>query len=137
MTKNQRVLGVGRLLITVYGILATAASVRAAYQLARKFDEAPLAYSLSAVSALVYILATIALAKSGSAAGRLVWHRVALITVWFELIGVVIVGSLSLIHPEIFQHSSVWSLFGIGYGFIPLALPILGLVWLRKQTKRG
>ena len=135
MTKNQRVLGVGRLLITVYGILATAASVRAAYQLARKFDEAPLAYSLSAVSALVYILATIALAKSGSAAGRLVWHRVALITVWFELIGVIVVGSLSFLAPDLFKHPTVWSEFGIGYGCIPLLLPILGLLWLRKNSR--
>lgn len=132
MTKNQRVLGVGRLLITVYGILATAATVRAAYQLARKFDEAPVAYSLSALSAVVYILATIALAKRGAG-----WHKVALATIWFELVGVLVVGSLSLIHPEIFQHASVWSLYGIGYGFIPLALPVLGLIWLRKQTNRA
>ena len=132
MTKNQRVLGVGRLLITVYGILATAATVRAAYQLARKFDEAPVAYSLSALSAVVYILATVALAKRGAG-----WHKVALVTIWFELVGVLVVGSLSLIHPEIFQHASVWSLYGIGYGFIPLALPVLGLIWLRKQTNRA
>ena len=132
MTKNQRVLGVGRLLITVYGILATAATVRAAYQLARKFDEAPVAYSLSALSAVVYILATVALAKRGAG-----WHKVALATIWFELVGVLVVGSLSLIHPEIFQHASVWSLYGIGYGFIPLALPVLGLIWLRKQTNRA
>ena len=132
MTKNQRVLGVGRLLITVYGILATAATVRAAYQLARKFDEAPVAYSLSALSAVVYILATVALAKRGAG-----WHKIALATIWFELAGVLVVGSLSLIHPEIFQHASVWSLYGIGYGFIPLALPVLGLIWLRKQTNRA
>lgn len=132
MTKNQRVLGVGRLLITVYGILATAATVRAAYQLARKFDEAPVAYSLSALSAVVYILATIALSRRGAG-----WHKVALATIWFELVGVLVVGSLSLIHPEIFQHASVWSLYGIGYGFIPLGLPVLGLIWLRKQSNRA
>jgi hypothetical protein len=26
----------------------------------------------------------------------------------------------------------VWSLYGIGYGFVPLVLPILGLLWLAR-----
>lgn len=128
MTKNPRALGVGRLLISLYGILATAATVRAGYQLLRKFDEAPLAYSLSAVSAVVYVLATISLAKSG-----LVWRRIALFTIGFELVGVLTVGTLSLTHPDLFNHASVWSNFGIGYGFVPLVLPIWGLLWLRKH----
>jgi hypothetical protein len=32
-----------------------------------------------------------------------------------------------------FPHETVWSLFGRGYGFIPLLLPILGLVWLYRR----
>ena len=47
-----------------------------------------------------------------------------------------VVGFLSLTHPELFQKPSVWSLFGIGYGFVPLALPIVGLLWLRRVGKR-
>jgi hypothetical protein len=32
----------------------------------------------------------------------------------------------------------VWSLFGRGYGFIPLLLPVLGLVWLyRRRPSRA
>jgi integral membrane protein len=27
----------------------------------------------------------------------------------------------------------VWSDFGIGYGFVPVALPVAGLLWLRAQ----
>ena len=130
MTKTQRALGVGRLLISLYGILALASTVRAGYQLARKFEEAQLAYSLSAVSALVYILATIALARRGAT-----WHRIALITITFELVGVLSIGVLSLTHAELFNHSSVWSMFGMGYGFVPLILPIWGLLWLRKTRK--
>lgn len=119
-------LGVGRLLIAVYGVFALSASARAGFQLLTKFEEAPVAYSLSAVSALVYIFATIALARPSLH----VWaHR----AVWFELVGVIAVGALSLLLPEWFAHPSVWSHFGAGYAFIPLALPILGLVWLRKQ----
>lgn len=128
MTKIQRSLGIGRLLIALYGILAAAATVRASYQLLRKFEEAPLAYSLSAVSGLVYIIATVALAKSAAR-----WHRIALATITFELIGVLAVGTLSLTHPDLFAHNSVWSYFGLGYGFVPLVLPIWGLLWLRKN----
>ena len=123
-------LGIGRLLIAVYGILATAATVRALYQLVFKFADAPIAYSLSALSALVYILATVALAKSKSGAK---WRSIAHGAVWFELVGVVVVGTLSLLVPSLFQHSSVWSLFGVGYGFVPLVLPILGLIWLGRK----
>ncbi|MFM7014461.1 MAG: hypothetical protein ACKOXT_05720 [Actinomycetota bacterium] len=124
----KRSLGVGRLLIVVYAVFALAATARAVFQIATKFDQAPLAYSLSLVSALVYILATVSLAKSGER-----WKKIATVAVGFELIGVISVGALSLLVPALFAHPSVWSGFGSGYGFIPLVLPILGLLWLRKN----
>ncbi len=121
-------LGVGRLLIAIYAIFAVSATARASYPLLREFDQAPLAYSLSAISAVVYLLATISLAKQGAK-----WQRVAKWTIWFELVGVIVVGALSLLLPELFAHPSVWSGFGAGYAFIPLLLPVLGLIWLRKH----
>ncbi len=51
---------------------------------------------------------------------------------WFEFLGVLTVGSLSFLTPEWFNHPSVWSGFGIGYGFVPLVLPLIGFLWLRK-----
>lgn len=124
----KRSLGIGRLLVAVYGVFAISATARALFQLLTKFEEAPLAYSLSAVSALVYIVATVSLAKSGTT-----WRRISFWAVMFELIGVLLVGLLSLLVPEYFAHPSVWSGFGIGYGFVPLLLPFLGLLWLRSQ----
>lgn len=121
-------LGVGRLLIAIYAIFAISATARASYQLIREFDQAPLAYSLSAISAAVYLLATYSLTKQEPK-----WQRIALYTIWFELVGVIAVGALSLALPALFAHPSVWSNFGAGYAFIPLLLPILGLLWLRKQ----
>ena len=123
----NRATGLGRLLIAVYGIFAISASARAAFQLLTKFDEAPFAYLLSALSALVYIIATISLAPSGAR-----WRQIAWLAVGFELIGVLLVGLLSFMVPELFAHPSVWSGFGAGYGYVPLVLPILGLIWLRK-----
>ena len=127
-TGSTRAVGVGRVLIVVYAILALGATARSIYQIASKFDEAPVAYVLSAVAGVVYVLATIALIGRGP-----VWYRVAWATISFELIGVLVVGTLSLVHPELFQHPSVWSHFGQGYLFIPLVLPILGMLWLRAR----
>lgn len=121
--------GLGRLLIAVYAVLALAATGRSFYQVATKFDEAPLAYSLSAVAAVVYILATVALIAPGRA-----WFIVARITIGFELAGVLIVGLLSVLSPNLFGHPSVWSYFGAGYLFIPLIMPVLGLLWLARNS---
>ena len=127
-TGSSRAVGVGRVLIAVYAILALAATARSVYQIASKFDEAPVAYTLSAVAGVVYILATVALLKRGDT-----WYRIAWITIIFEFVGVLTVGVLSLVDPALFQHPSVWSMFGSGYVFIPLVLPILGMLWLYRR----
>lgn len=121
-------LGIGRLLIAVYGVFAISASARAGFQLATEFNDAPIAYLLSAMSAGVYIVATIALARGQKFA------RLAKVAVLFELVGVLLVGGLSIALPAWFAHPSVWSGFGVGYAFIPLLLPILGLIWLRRRS---
>jgi len=124
---RPRMTGVGRVLVIVYAIMALAATGRSFVQIVRDFDEAPLAYTLSAVAAGVYILATLALVFSGSRG----WYRVAWVAIVFELVGVLIVGTLSFVLPDLFAHSAtVWSWFGFGYLFVPLVLPFLGLWWL-------
>lgn len=122
--------GIGRVLIAVYGILALAAVGRSVYQILTKFDEAPVAYALSAVAAAVYVLATIALVARGA-----LWFRVAIVAITFELLGVLIVGSLSVFDASLFPDDTVWSAFGRGYAFVPLVLPILGLLWLRRVAR--
>lgn len=119
--------GPGRVLVAVYGVLALAASARSAVQILRDLAEAPLAYLLSALAALVYVLATVALARGS---GR--WRTVAWVTVTVELVGVLVVGALSLTEPQLFPDATVWSGFGSGYGYVPLVLPVLGLLWLRR-----
>lgn len=117
--------GFGRLLIVIYWVFSLSAGARAAYQLIRKFDEAPVSIALSAVSAVIYIVATIFLAKKDSTS----WN-IAVSAISVELLGVIGVGIFSLIRPDLFPLASVWSHFGQGYGFVPLVLPIIGLWWL-------
>ncbi|MFI2709630.1 hypothetical protein ACH495_05805 [Micromonospora sp. NPDC018662] len=122
--------GPGRLLIAVYILFAIAATSRAGLQIATKFDEAPVAYLLSALAALIYIVAAVGLARAGHA-GR----RVALACCSVELVGVLAVGVLSIADPELFPDETVWSDFGSGYGYIPLVLPALGLLWLHRTRR--
>jgi len=125
MASPETSAGPGRLIIAVYAFFALAATARASYQLLTKFTDAPLAYSLSALSALVYIIATFALARNN--------RSIANAALIFELVGVLLVGTLSLLIPADFQHASVWSLYGAGYACVPLILPVVGLWWLRKS----
>jgi hypothetical protein len=123
--------GPGRVLVAVYGIFALAATSRAGVQIATKWHDAPLAYALSAFSAVVYVLAAVALAS------RRPWAPpVALVAVTIELIGVLVIGTFSLVRPDDFRHPTVWSLYGQGYGYVPLVLPLLGLWWLRRNRTR-
>lgn len=125
--EGSRHRGVGTVLVAVYAILAIAATGRSLVQALREFSEAPLPITLSTVAAVVYLLATLALIAPGRA-----WYRVAVVTISFELVGVLLVGALSLLAPELFASgASVWSWFGLGYGFVPLLLPFFGLWWLR------
>lgn len=123
---SVRMSGIGRVLVIVYAVMALAATGRSFVQIVRAFEEAPLAYTLSAVAAGVYILATLALVFAGSRR----WYRVAWIAISFELVGVLAVGALTFVLPELFAHPTVWSWFGLGYLFIPLVLPFFGLWWL-------
>lgn len=129
---TARMTGIGRVLVIVYAVMALASTGRSFVQIVQRFDEAPLAYALSAVAAVVYIVATVALVR----AGRPGWYTVAWIAIVFELSGVIVVGALSLILPALFQHPTVWSQFGIGYLFIPLLLPVFGIWWLRMHHPR-
>jgi hypothetical protein len=119
--------GPGRLLVAVYAVFAVAASSRAAYQLATRFDEAPVAYLLSALAAAVYVVATVALLRDS--------RRLALACIGFELAGVLLVGLWSVLDGDRFPDETVWSSFGAGYGFVPLVLPVLGLLWLRRTAR--
>ncbi|WNV75601.1 hypothetical protein [Geodermatophilus sp. DSM 44513] len=120
--------GPGRVLVAVYGVFALAAGARAVVQLSTRFADAPVAYLLSALAAAVYVVATVALARGG--------RRTALVAIGVELAGVLVVGTLSLLEPAAFPDETVWSAYGRGYLFVPLVLPVLGLLYLRRTARR-
>ncbi len=117
--------GPRRILIALYLVFAVAATARGVVQIATKFDEAPLAYLLSLFSGVVYIAAAIGLITERRWSRPLAWGAVGT-----EMVGVVVVGLLSIVDPTAFPHDTVWSRFGAGYGYVPIILPVLGLMWL-------
>jgi hypothetical protein len=120
-----------RIVVALYAVLSAAAVGRSSYQILTKLEEAPLAYSLSGVAALVYVVATVAVALSARSRLRVL----AFGTVGFELLGVLGIGALSVVRPELFPEATVWSHFGAGYVFIPLVLPAVGLWWLTQKAR--
>ena len=123
--------GPGRLLVAVYALFALSASARAGVQIATKFHHAPVAYLLSAFAAAVYIVATVTLGN-GSPAAR----RIALLSCSAEFAGVLAIGTWSLADKAVFPDATVWSGYGSGYGYVPLVLPVCGLLWLRYWARR-
>ncbi|GAA3194938.1 MULTISPECIES: hypothetical protein [Streptomyces] len=120
--------GPGRLLVALYGIFTVAAASRSLYQLIAQFHVAPLAYTLSAVSAVVYGFITFSLVRGGEGA-----RLVALVCCALELLGVLGIGTWTLADPSAFPDATVWSDYGMGYLFIPVILPVTGLLWLRRS----
>nr|WP_206313958.1 hypothetical protein [Streptomyces coryli] len=122
--------GPGRLLVTLYGVFAVGATSRAIYQLSTQYDEAPLAYVLSAVAAAIYVVILIAFVRGGERARKL-----ALALCAVELAGVLGIGTWTLVEPSAFPDQTVWSDYGIGYLFLPVIVPVIGLWWLSRQRK--
>lgn len=123
--------GPGRLLVAVYGLFALSATARALVQIATKFGHAPMPYLLSAFAGLVYITATVTLTR-----GSLTARRIAFVSCVIELAGVLGVGTWTLLDPSAFPDSTVWSGYGAEYGWVPLILPVCGLLWLRYWARR-
>ena len=121
----------GRALVAAYAFMALAACARSAVQIATRFGAAPVAFGLSAVSGAIYVVAAVSLSRLGARA-----HLVASVCCATELAAVLAVGAWSLLDPGRFPEPTVWSEFGAGYGFFPLVLPVLGLLWLARTRPR-
>jgi hypothetical protein len=133
---SSQLAGPARILVAVYAVLAVAATGRSVFQIVDRFEEAPIAFSLSALAAVVYIVATLALAFR--------WSALAWVTITFELVGVLAIGTVSVVAPALLgldsvnpfgREATVWSAYGAGYLCIPLVLPIIGLLYLWRGRR--
>jgi hypothetical protein len=118
------------LLVWLYGVMSVGAVSRSVLQIATEFGRAPLAYTLSALAAVVYVFITYTLVRGGETA-----RKAALVCCAAELVGVMTVGTWTLVDPGAFPDATVWSDYGYGYVFIPVLLPVTGILWLRKAKR--
>ncbi|GAU66137.1 hypothetical protein SSP35_02_05060 [Streptomyces sp. NBRC 110611] len=119
--------GPGILLVWLYGVMVVGAVSRSVVQIATDFGRAPLAYTLSALAGVVYGFITYSLVRGGETA-----RKAALVCCAAELVGVLAVGTWTWVEPAAFPDATVWSDYGMGYLFIPVLLPVTGLLWLRR-----
>ncbi|MCI9888832.1 hypothetical protein JT358_10220 [Micrococcales bacterium 31B] len=115
-------------MIVAYSVFALSATARSLYQATTEFGRAPVAILFSLFAAATYIVATVLLVRDTARA-----RRIARIVCVFEALGVIVVGTLSVIDAGLFPIASVWSTFGIGYACVPLILPLLALWWLQRR----
>ena len=124
--------GPARVLVALYAVFALAAGARAAVQLSTRFADAPVAYLLWALAPVVYVVAAAGLAGASRGA-----RRAAFAAIVTELVGVLVVGTWSVFDRATFPDETVWSVYGRGYFFVPLVLPVLGLLLLRRRPATG
>ncbi len=115
MTATSRAPGPHKVLLAFYALFTVAAGARALVQLTTQYDEAPVAYWLSLAAAVTYALGWYAIREAS------VGHTgFASVMLWVEL-----GGRADRRHPHRWSSRtgsrtpSVWSDFGIGYGFVP------------------
>lgn len=118
-------------LIAVYGIFALSATARSLVQVLRDFSFAPVAYGLSLLAALTYIAVTIALVRGGRRS------PLARALCLLELAGVLIVGTLTVLDPQLFPDATVWGHYGRDYGYVPLLLPVIALAYMVLAGRSG
>jgi hypothetical protein len=130
----RRPIGPGRVLLGGYTLFVVAAGARSAVQWATHGQRAPLAYALSAVAALIYLVGLVLLARVDRDPGAS--RRAAAVCCLVEFSGVLAVGAASVLWPAAFPDATVWSGFGQGYGYVPVVLPLLAAFWLHRGRPR-
>jgi hypothetical protein len=115
-------------LLAAYSILALAAVGRSVYELIFKFDDAPVPYTFSVVAAVIYLVAVWAIWR-----GDELGIKVGKIACSIELVGVLAIGTITSLGDTAFDVGTVWSFYGLDYGWLPLVVPALALWWLFRQ----
>ncbi len=115
-----------------YGLWAFSALGRSSYEyLFKQNVRTYVPAHLSTFVGVLYIFIIVGLRKRSP---RWYWITLALLAV--ELAGVLIVGTIDVVWRP-FPYATVWSNYGIGYFFMPLVLPFVGLAYMLRRSTRA
>lgn len=124
-------LGLGRLVMAAFWLFGAWVTINAVVDVLH-WNSGPIGPVLVAlVAGLVYLLAALALTHNGRRMRMIGWASVSV-----EAIGPVLVGVLGVGVPQLSDPRSPWGAFGADYWYIPLVLPVVGLVWLWWSNPR-
>lgn len=112
-------------LAALYAFWALAIMSRVSWQYATRLGN-HLPTHLSAITGIIYVLIAYWAWQGWTKA--LQWGLIV------ELIGVIVVGTYELFYP--FGYATAWSHYGAGYLYMPLLLPIAGIVVVWRNRKR-
>lgn len=125
-------LGLGRLVMAAFWIFGAWVTTNAVVDIVHLDSSGPIGPALVALFAgLLYLLAALALTHNGRRMRMIGWACVCV-----EAIGPVLVGVLGVGLPQLSDPRSPWGAFGADYWYIPLVLPVVGLVWLWWSNPR-
>lgn len=129
---NRRpALGLGRIVMAIFwlfGAWTLIVSIRSLIGIGGE----PLGPALvSLLAALIYLTAAIALTHNGRRMRMVGWASVGI-----SLAGPILTGLLGVGTSEVSAEFSPWSRFGEYYYYLPLVIPVIGLVWLWWSNPR-
>lgn len=128
---RPRSLGLGRVVMVLFWAFGVWTTVMGVIDLLHVGD-GPLGSAIvSVLAGVVYLVAALGITHNGRRMRIIGWAAMVVCAV-----GPLLVGLLGLGIPELWATRSTWSAFGAHYSFIPLVLPVIGLVWLWWSNPR-
>lgn len=129
-------LGLGRLVMALYWVFGIVTTLLAAWVLVRSATLAsstPIGGKIVALLAgVIYILVAIGITHNGRRMRQMAWVGVII-----EMVGPIITGLLELGVPDLGNSLfSPWAGFGVNYWYLPLLVPIVGIVWMWRSDPR-
>lgn len=129
-------LGLGRLVMALYWIFGIITTLLASWVLIRSASLtifSPIGGKIVALLAgLIYILVAIGITHNGRRMRIMAWVGVII-----EMVGPILTGLLELGVPDLGNsHFSPWAGFGVNYWYLPLLVPIVGIIWMWRSDPR-
>ena len=123
--------GLGRIVMLIFWLFGLFTTIPAVIYLIRE-TQMPIGPRLVAVLAgVTYLLVALGITHNGKKMRIMAWA--ALVA---SLVGPFVMGLFELGIEQVSAVPSAWARFGAYYWYVPLVLPVIGLVWMWRSNPR-